>query len=268
VTPLAWSGIVLASAAGSVHCAAMCGGFVAAYTNGGEQRGVRLVAHLAYNAGRLVTYSVLGASAGALGSALDLAGRAAGVAHAAAIATAVLLLVSGAAGLAPRTRLVKLERRVPRPFTRRIAAVFAQFRDKPPVVRAALLGLSTTLLPCGWLYAFVALAAASGSAFEGALTLSAFWVGSVPVLLGVGVSLRALGQSAWGRLSRLRPSLVIAVGVITLFSRLQLPAFAASAQPAATAGDSAALPSSSDCACHRSRAGTPSVLGRKEPSPR
>jgi uncharacterized protein len=256
VTPVSFLGVVLASLAGSVHCAAMCGGFVAAYASASEgDRASRSAAHVLYNGGRLVTYLALGAAAGALGGALDLAGRAAGIAHVAAFATGSLLLVSGLVGLVPRPAVIRLKRRAPRPIARRVTALLASFRDKPPAVRAALLGLSSTLLPCGWLYAFAALAASTGSALSGAWLMTAFWLGSLPMLLGVGISLHALAKRLWARLPRLRPVLVLSVGVITLLSRFQMPAFAAPLDQPRGASASA-LPKSADCACHK-RHGVP-----------
>src|SRR5690606_18807129 len=61
--------------------------------------------------------------------------------------------------------------------------------------RAALLGVSTGLLPCGWLYAFALSAAATGSARDGALVMAAFWLGSVPALVGVGAIVARLSGS-------------------------------------------------------------------------
>ena len=249
MTPAAWFAVALASAAGSLHCAAMCGGFVAAYAgDAGGRAGARTALHVLYNSGRLVTYAVLGASAGAIGRALDFAGRAAGVAHAAALATGALLLLSGAVGLAPRSGVVRLRKGPGRPFTGWLSRLLASFRDKPPALRAALLGLTTTLLPCGWLYAFVAVAAGSGGAVNGALVMSAFWVGSLPVLLGVGVSLEVVVKSRWARLPRLRSAVILGAGVVTLLSRFQAPAFAAAAPP--THRSATALPRAADCPCH------------------
>lgn len=61
--------------------------------------------------------------------------------------------------------------------------------DRPPVVRAAATGLFTTLLPCGWLYAFVVTAAGTGSGtpLHGAALMAVFWLGTLPMMLTVGV---------------------------------------------------------------------------------
>jgi len=247
---LSLASVLVASLVGSVHCAAMCGGFVAAYAGGEEStRRARALGHLAYNGGRLVTYLGLGALAGVLGRALDLAGRAVGLAHVAAIVAGGILLVSGLVGLAPRRRLVRLGSRPRTGAGSLLGRVLLRFRNAPPAVRAATLGLSSTLLPCGWLYAFAALAAGTGSALGGALLMLAFWLGTVPMLLGVGVSLETLGRRFARPFARMRPLLVIGVGTLTLLSRLQLPAFAAT-RPAHAAA-AAQAPTVADCPCHQ-----------------
>jgi len=242
-----------ASLLGSVHCAAMCGGFVAAYTDGeGASRTERVLSHLLYNTGRWVTYAALGAVAGALGSALDLAGRAAGVAEVAALATGILLVCWGLSGLSQGARLVRLKTRAPRASTRFFASFLARFRAQPRVARAAVLGFTSTLLPCGWLYAFAVLAAGTGSAVAGATLMSAFWLGSLPMMLGLGFSLQAAGRRLHARLPRLRAALVTLVGVATLLLRFQLPAFANSA-PSPHREQGGGLPTSADCPCHKQK---------------
>ncbi|HZX31215.1 MAG TPA: sulfite exporter TauE/SafE family protein, partial [Rhodocyclaceae bacterium] len=58
---------------GGTHCVGMCGGIVGALSMGGQ---ARWSLHLAYNGGRIVSYAVAGAIAGALGSAsLGLEGQ-------------------------------------------------------------------------------------------------------------------------------------------------------------------------------------------------
>jgi uncharacterized protein len=246
-----WLSVLAASLVGSVHCAAMCGGFVAAYAGGEAERpGMRAASHVAYNGGRLVTYLGLGATAGALGQALDLAGRSAGLAHAAGIVTGVLLLITGALGLWRKPVLIQLRKGPTRALASGLGALLASFRKKPMLVRALVLGLSSTLLPCGWLYAFAAFAAASGSASSGAFLMSAFWLGSLPVMLGVGISLESVTSRFKRQLPRVRSLLILGVGIFTLLTRLQMPAFAATARPElrmATGG----VPMSADCPFHK-----------------
>ncbi|MEM9017967.1 MAG: sulfite exporter TauE/SafE family protein, partial [Verrucomicrobiota bacterium] len=58
----------------------------------------------------------------------------------------------------------------------------------PPHARAAIIGLATPLLPCGPLYAMMALALAGGSAIRGVETLLAFGIGAIPAIWAVQIS--------------------------------------------------------------------------------
>ena len=118
--------------------------------------------------------------------------------------------------------------------------------------RALALGLATTLLPCGWLYAFAVTAAGTGSPLNGALVMAAFWAGNAPVLLGLGVALSA----AVGRVRRhvpvLSAAVIFAIGLFTVTVRANLPAFAA-ASILGQSHASMAVPMPGDCPCHRKR---------------
>lgn len=216
--------VIAASVLGSLHCAGMCGGFVAFYSGGDDNTGAaRALGHAAYNFGRLVTYSTLGAVAGSLGAALDLASRAAGMGRVAAVVAGSVMVLWGVALLFAHAGL-----RIPRlPLAGRVqgtvARVIASLRGEPPVIRALLVGLSSTLLPCGWLYAFAVTAAGTGSALGGALVMVAFWAGTLPVLLGLGFGVQAL----MGRVRRFVPTLsaalLIVVGIAGVIGRLDAP---------------------------------------------
>ncbi len=87
----------------SLHCVQMCGPIVLSYsvaldqvrTGAGRAPGSLLSGHLAYNAGRILTYSALGAAAGLAGKTVGLIGRLAGVTSALAIVGGVLMLMAG-----------------------------------------------------------------------------------------------------------------------------------------------------------------------------
>jgi len=206
---IALAGSVLAmSLLGSPHCAGMCGGFVCFYA-GQDGRG-RFWAHAAYNLGRLVSYLALGLAAGALGHGLDAAGAGAGLHGAAAVASGTVMVLWGAASLA--AALGARLPRVPAPaFAHtRFAAAMRAVHGRPAPVRALALGLVTTLLPCGWLWVYVATAAGTGSIATALLVMAAFWLGTVPMMAGLGV----LAQGALGPLRRRLPVLTAGVLVV------------------------------------------------------
>ena len=78
---------------GSLHCVAMCGPLVGLASSGRMGPSARLA--LTHGVGRLLTYGVIGAGAGALGGALDLAGRLASVQRIAALAAGVGIVLWG-----------------------------------------------------------------------------------------------------------------------------------------------------------------------------
>lgn len=240
--------VALASLVGSVHCVGMCGGLVGFYAGNAETPRRRWAAHAAYHGTRLVAYTALGALAGQLGAGLDLAGRAAGVGGLGAVLAGVVMLL-WAALMWPRHRapLVQLRARHGRAtlwskVEARFVALARSARQKPPVTRAALLGLSSALLPCGWLYAFVVLAAGAGSAAAGGMLLAAFWSGTLPALLGLGLGVQHLAARFRGHVPRLSAALLLVLGSITLVQRWSL---AVPPSPTGPASNAAPVP-----ACH------------------
>jgi hypothetical protein len=104
------------------------------------------------------------------------------------------------------------------------------------VVRALGTGVCTALLPCGWLYAFVAMAAGTGSALRGGVAMLVFWTGTVPILAVIGSGVRELLARA-GRVVQIATALmVMALGVASIAGRWNVVvpmANAASAVPTA-----------------------------------
>ncbi len=220
-----------ASLLGSPHCAAMCGGFVCFFSGQQDAKPSRLT-HATYHLGRLISYALLGVAAGVAGAGFDLAGRMAGFQRPAAVAAGTLLIFWGLAGLAAAAGIGRGATAAPAGFRRFFSGAIARLANKPPILRALSIGLLTALLPCGWLYVFVATAASTGSATNGALVMAVFWAGTVPVLAGVG----ALAQRAAGPLRAKLPVVTAAVllvlGVLTVAGKFQAP-HAAAHPPAA-----------------------------------
>ena len=212
--------VLAASLLGSLHCAGMCGGFVAFYA--GAPGGRAGMSHVAYNLGRLSAYVALGALAGALGAAADLAAAPIGVQRAAAVLAGLLVALFGTRTLLDMAgvRLARLP--VPAALGSVVARGLAAVSTRPPIARALTVGLLTGILPCGWLYAFVVTAAGTGDPFRGAALMAIFWAGTLPVMAGLGVAVRALT----GRLSRYLPAAcavaMIAVALLAVVGRARV----------------------------------------------
>lgn len=217
------SAVLAASVVGSLHCAGMCGGFVAFYSGaGGPSRG-RWLAHAAYSGGRLLTYALLGSAAGAVGAAADLAGSAAGVQRVAAPLAGALIVVWGVWSLLLALDVRLPVGRAPRWLTRAISNAYRGLERRPPLARALLLGLLSTLLPCGWLWKFAVLAAGTGNPWHGALVMTVFWAGTLPVMLGLGMALQLLSAPLRRRLPALTAAVLIVVGAVWLTGHFVMP---------------------------------------------
>lgn len=202
---IALLGAVLVSAvAGSLHCAAMCGPLAGAAGRG----------QAAYAAGRLAGYVVLGVVAGAVGAAVDLAGDLASVSGVAMIVAGVALLGWGAWSLA-----TALGWRRGGGGGGEARPMLYAIRRRGAHTRGALIGLVTPALPCGWLWAFVVIAAGTGDPAGGALVMATLWLGSAPALLGAGLAMRALARRLGRRLPVVTACLQIAVGATALAVR-------------------------------------------------
>jgi hypothetical protein len=92
-----------------------------------------------------------------------------------------------------------------------------------PLPRALVIGLLTALLPCGWLYAFAIIAAGAGSAVWGAAVMAAFWAGTVPVLVSLGVGVQALTGALGRRLPLATALILVVLGLYTVGDRLLVP---------------------------------------------
>ena len=215
-------GVLAASILGSVHCAAMCSGFVCLYA--AKRSGTAVASastHAAYNAGRLASYVTLGIVAGAIGARVDRVGSLAGISRGATIAAGLLMIAWAMSVFASSAGIRPAGVGGPVWIKRRLGAALAALRDQPPAVRAGATGLLTTLLPCGWLYTFVITAGGAGSPVAGALVMLAFWAGTVPMMLGVGFGVRAIDRSLLRRLPFASAALVLVLGILSIAGRLQ-----------------------------------------------
>lgn len=217
--------VLLASLVGSSHCAGMCGGIAAFCAGAGEASGRRsIAATVTYHAARAASYAAVGAAAGGFGRLLDAGGSLVGLQRAAAVAAGITVAIVGVALLFSAGGLDAGRASLPAWLRTLVSAVHRAAAAMPPVRRAALVGLATPLLPCGWLWAFALVAAGTGSVAWGSLTMLAFWAGTVPVLAALGVGIAALGARNRRVLAAIAGIAMVAVGLHTAAMRASLAA--------------------------------------------
>jgi uncharacterized protein len=202
------AGITATSAVGSVHCLAMCGPLVGLH---GGAHGVRLAFVHAF--GRLATYATLGVLAGFAGSAIDLAGRLGDVQRAATIVAGVVIVGWGLWTLVGAKRDSRVA--TGSAFGRGLVTI----RNRRPALRAWLAGTLTGLLPCGWLWAFAITAGGTGSPVSGAAVMTAFWLGTVPAMVGLLAFAGPVLARIRARMPAITAVVLILVGLGTLALR-------------------------------------------------
>jgi sulfite exporter TauE/SafE len=209
--------VVAASVVGSLHCTSMCGGLVA-FGTAGTAAGGRVRALASYNAARGLGYTVLGTAAGMLGSTLDHVGLRAGVGRVAGALASVVMITWGvlrlleALGVGSRS---PASARAIVPISRLVKGL----RERSPVARSAIVGGCTALLPCGFLHAFLVAAAGTGSALRGALVMVAFWLGTLPAVVGFGLGVNTLLAPLRRHASVVGALVLVAFGLSNLLER-------------------------------------------------
>ena len=198
------------------HCVGMCSPFVLfvsrRYAAPEAGRAAAFRAQLWYTLGRVLTYVLLGALAGALGGVFELAGALLGVQRAASIVAGGALVLWA---------LVALSDLVPGLDTggRLFGRVAGALKGRVPGHPFAT-GLFLGLLPCGLLYSAVLAAVARGGPAQGALSLLLFGLGTAPALLGLSLADELLARRR-ALLNRLSQAFVLAMGAWFLWTGLR-----------------------------------------------
>jgi uncharacterized protein len=206
-----WTAFIL-GLAGSLHCAGMCGPLALALPPSGNTAAGFVLGRLAYNFGRLATYGALGLVFGLVGQTLLVAG----VQRWVSIALGVALL----AGLLVSRRLSDWL-----PLARWVAGLKSRMSAllrRRSALALAMLGLLNGLLPCGLVYVACAGATATGHLGAGAAYMAVFGVGTVPMMLGIGLSRKLVPAAVRLRLHRLVPVSVALLAALLILRGMSL----------------------------------------------
>jgi len=240
---LTYLGFFLAGLAGSLHCIGMCGPILTAIAGVDRRaeltlngRGVAPAAAgaaadlLWYHAGRLSTYAMLGALAGALGAKLREAIWLGSLQNWLGVAAgAFALLVAAIMILRPATGCSRAfeSRNANHPLARAFAFLRTLAAQTTPSSRF-LLGAIMGFIPCGLVYLMLAAVAATGHPLAAALGMIAFGLGTLPALTAVLLAVR-LVPIPWRRHGN-RIAMLMALVVGSMFLWRSWPAHAHASQ--------------------------------------
>lgn len=207
----------------SVHCVAMCGGINLTQSVAGEERRP-LGNSLLYNLGRLVSYTLTGGLLGLLGEAVAVSLEVRGLIG--LIAGGVMVLM----GVNMLGQFQLLRRLAPR-LPNGAAVALAKLARQGPFA----IGLVNGLMPCGPLQSMQLYAVASGGPLTGALSMMAFCLGTIPLILVLGLAAGALRRSWKRRMLQCSAGLLVLFGLFMVQNNLALSGISL---PALKAGDS------------------------------
>lgn len=203
----------------------------------------RLKPHLTFNAGRVISYTLLGGAIGALGSTLTLSPGINGLLTIAASAVMILLGLQMLKLLPSLTRFIPT---MPKVFSHRIH----DLAERKTKGGAFALGAATFFLPCGFTQALQLYVLAKASFATGALTMLAFSLGTLPALL----SLSAMSSFATGTFQKhvlkFAGAAVVMLGVLNIqyglvLANISTPVASNTAPPTQVAAPSLSAPSPS-----------------------
>ncbi|MEW6492774.1 MAG: sulfite exporter TauE/SafE family protein [Cyanobacteriota bacterium] len=207
------------------HCVGMCGPIAVAFSLSQKPKNHKklpLQFHILLNLGRIVSYALVGAGIGALGSVLlaggQLAGIGSGLRQGMAILAGIMLIWFGLMQLKPDflPRLPLLHPLTQGKWHQRLSVAMAELSAKSHWWTPALLGGVWGLMPCGFLYAAQIKAAETGNLWLGAATMLAFGLGTMPTMIGLGISASKLSTDQRSQLYRLGGWMTLTIGILTL----------------------------------------------------
>ncbi len=223
--------VFLVGLAGSVHCIGMCGGIVGAFSAAPGRRApfpVAVITHAApvaaesllrvaaYNTGRLGSYAsagaIAGGMAGGVGTLAELSDWQVGGYW---LANLVLVLLGiYLTGTWPALAGVE---QLGQGLWRKLRPLMGRLLPLDSALKMLALGALWGWLPCGMVYSVLLTATLAGSAAGGAAVMFAFGLGTLPMLLGLGLVGARMRARLQQRALRVGAGvLVLAFGVLGL----------------------------------------------------
>ena len=197
------------------HCISMCGGFVMSYTAKSAKAGKPVYkSHLMYGVGKTVSYTIIGAAFGLLGSIIAFTPMMRGVAG---ILAGLFLLLFGLKMLNVLPFLRNFRFNTPKFIQKFVGKESSKHND--PLIIGLLNGL---MIACGPLQAIYIMAAGTGSVFEGAKLLFVFGLGTLPVMIGFGFFASFVSSKLTHKILKLSGALVMIFGLLMINNGLAL----------------------------------------------
>ncbi|GAA5187948.1 sulfite exporter TauE/SafE family protein [Ferrimonas gelatinilytica] len=203
---------------GGGHCLGMCGGIVGAFSRALPNHGVidlqqRIAFVLAYNGGRIFSYTLAGILVGFASGMLAALFQLDAALSALQLLAAVMLVLLGLYISQLFRGLAYLEQ-LGRPLWQRLSPLAQRLLPLHSPGKAFVAGTLWGWLPCGLVYSTLTWALASADPIQGGLIMAGFGLGTLPALLAMGAAADLLERLLNNKKFRFLSGLVlIAYGV-------------------------------------------------------
>ncbi len=186
----------------SIHCVGMCGGIMLSQTVGNESttKFEAMKPSLLYNAGRVISYTILGGVIGAVGSVFSLSFKS----KAAVQIIAGIFMIMMGLNMSGFSLFRKFQIKLPKSFCK------TKNKEGSPCI----VGLLNGFMPCGPLQTMQIFALGTGSPIKGALAMLVFSVGTVPLMLTFGALSGLLSKGYTKKILKLSGVMIIVLGLI------------------------------------------------------
>lgn len=213
---LMWTALLM-GLMGGFHCIGMCGPIALALPAGQDGRRWAYVrGRIAYNLGRVTTYSLLGAVFGLFGFTLNLTGLQQGI----SVLSGLLILLLQ---FAPGNLSGKVARLLGFPtLVASIKRYFSTFFRRKGWYALYMTGLLNGLLPCGFVYLALAGSLTAGSVANAALYMALFGAGTIPLMLTLSLSAKMISLRFRNPVQKLVPYVAAAIAVLFILRGLAL----------------------------------------------
>jgi sulfite exporter TauE/SafE len=200
----------------SFHCIGMCGPIAIALPLKKNNWVSKVISSLLYNFGRTITYGVLGAVFGLLGKGFKMSGFQQWV----SIAVGILMILSVLFPILFKQK--QYFDRIMFGFVGKMISAFRKLFQKSSYPSLFFIGLLNGLLPCGPVYAAIALAIVGGGVISGSIYMILFGIGTIPIMLSLNLIGHTISIGMRNKIRKIVPIFIVIIGLLFILRGLEL----------------------------------------------
>ncbi|MEE9554984.1 MAG: sulfite exporter TauE/SafE family protein [candidate division Zixibacteria bacterium] len=210
-----WTGFIL-GLLGSLHCAGMCGPIVLAIPWGYDRKFESILKRLLYHTGRIFTYSIIGLVVGYIGGAIAITGYQ----NVLSITVGTIIIIAFLIPARFKERIITaigISK-----IYKQIKKLWGSLFGINSLLSIFVLGILNGFLPCGLVYIALAGAVTTGGSLQGMAYMTAFGLGTAPILLALSFLGNIIGRNARKIIGKLIPVAAVVLAVLFILRGLSL----------------------------------------------